>query len=191
MKSSRALALFLAAALLAPAAGVSAPPAAPVTGFRADLLGNFDHAAEELTSLADTVPAEKYSWRPAEGVRSVSEVYMHVALSSFYLCGLTGAKMPEGISRDMEKQVTDKAKVTDFLKKSVAFVRTTVENTSDADLDAKVKFRGQDLTKRAVLLIVLGHTHEHLGQSIAYARSNGVTPPWSASEGEPAKKTGK
>jgi len=189
MKSSRALVLLLAAAF-APA-GVRAQSAAPASGFRSDLLANFDHAAQELTSLADAVPAEKYSWRPAEGVRSVSEVYMHVALSNFFLASLAGAKMPEGIDRGMEKQVTDKAKVTDFLKKSVAFVRTTVENTSDADLDAKVKVRGQDMTKRAVLLLVMGHTHEHLGQSIAYARTNGVTPPWSASEGEPAKKTGK
>jgi len=193
MKSVRALAILIAAAWLGSIAAAKADQnaAAPASGFKADSIGNIDYASKELVSLAEAMPAEKYSWRPAPGVRSVSEVYMHVALSNFFLASLAGAKMPEGIDRGMEKQVTDKAKVTDFLKKSVAFVRTTVENTSDADLDAKVKVRGQDMTKRAVLLLVMGHTHEHLGQSIAYARTNGVTPPWSASEGEPAKKTGK
>ena len=190
MKSVRALALLLAVASLGSAAAAKAQNAPP-SGFKGDAIGNIDYASKELVSLAEAMPAEKYSWRPAPGVRSVSEVYMHVALANYYLTSFTGVKMPEGIDREMETKVTDKAKVVEALKKSIDHLRTAITNTPDADLDQKVKAFGRDLSKRGVFLIALGHLHEHLGQSIAYARSNGVTPPWSASEGEPAKKTGK
>jgi uncharacterized damage-inducible protein DinB len=148
-----------------------------------------DYAANELTKLAEAVPAEKYSWRPAPGVRSISEVYMHVALADYYLCSFLGAKAPEGISREMETKVTDKAQVIAELKKGIAYARSVIENTPDSDLDATVKFFGRDLSKRAMILVLMGHLHEHLGQSIAYARTNGVVPPWSE-EAQPAKKTG-
>jgi len=188
MKTSRVLAsvLIAAAAVVAP---LRAADAAAVTGFRADVIGNMDYAANELTKLADAVPAEKYSWRPAPGVRSISEVYMHVALADYYLCSFLGAKAPEGISREMEKSVTDKAQVIAELKKGIAYARSVIEKTPDSDLDTMVKFFGRDLSKRAMILVLMGHLHEHLGQSIAYARTNGVVPPWSE-ESAPAKKTG-
>jgi uncharacterized damage-inducible protein DinB len=193
MKSVRALSIVIAAAWLGAGTAAKADQnaAAPASGFKADAIGNIDYASKELVSLAEAMPAEKYSWRPAPGVRSVSEVYMHVALANYYLPSFTGAKVPEGIDREMETKVTDKAKVVETLKKSIDSLRTAISNTPDAELDTKVKAFGRDLSKRAIFLIALGHIHEHLGQSIAYARSNGVTPPWSASEGEPAKKTGK
>jgi uncharacterized damage-inducible protein DinB len=193
MKSVRALAILIAAAWLGSIAAAKADQnaAAPASGFKADSIGNIDYASKELVSLAEAMPAEKYSWRPAPGVRSVSEVYMHVAIANYYLPSFAGTKVPEGIDREMETKVTDKAKVVDALKKSIDHLRTAISNTPDAELDTKVKAFGRDLSKRAIFLIALGHIHEHLGQSIAYARSNGVTPPWSASEGEPAKKTGK
>jgi uncharacterized damage-inducible protein DinB len=190
MKPVRVLSL-LVAAILGAGATMSGQQTAALSGFRADVLGNIDYAAKELISLAEAVPAEKYAWRPAPGVRSVSEVYMHVVLANYYIPSLIGVKLPEGIDRDMETKVTDKAKVVEALKKSIAHLHTAIEGTPDADLDTKVKLFGRDMSKRAVYILVAGHVHEHLGQSIAYARSNGITPPWSASEGEPAKKTGK
>jgi len=142
--------------------------------------------------LANAVPAEKYGWRPAPGVRSVSEVYMHVVGANYGLPALVGGKMPDGFSRDMEKTVTDKAKVIEWLKKSIDNARAAGTGMSSADLDKKIKvpFLGnQELTQRRILMIVETHMHEHLGQSIAYARSIGVTPPWSeAGEQPPAKK---
>jgi len=186
----RALAIGLVSAAVAVAAvRMRADQAAAATGFRADVIGNMDYAADELTKLAEAVPAEKYSWRPAPGVRSISEVYMHVALSDYYLCTFLGAKTPEGISREMEKSVTDKAQVIAELKKGIAYARSVIEKTPDSDLDSMVKFFGRDLSKRAMILVLMGHLHEHLGQSIAYARTNGVVPPWSE-QTPPAKKTG-
>ena len=86
----------------------------------------------------------------------------------------------DGVTRDSEKTVTDKAKIVDLLQKSIANARAAGMGVSEADLDKKVKtFGGREMTERQVLLLILTHMHEHLGQSIAYARTNGITPPWS------------
>jgi uncharacterized damage-inducible protein DinB len=99
-----------------------------------------------------------------------------------------GVKIPAGIDHEMEKSVTDKAKVIDTLKKSFEHVKSAVASMSDADLDKKVKiFGGREMTQRALFVVILNHMHEHLGQSIAYARMNGVAPPWSEGA-EPAPK---
>jgi uncharacterized damage-inducible protein DinB len=164
-----------------------AEPAAP-TGFRAEFIAEVDSVGKKLLSLAGAMPQEKYSWRPAAGVRSVSEVYVHVAGADYLIPSFMGVKVPEGISRDMEKTVTEKAKVIETLKASLEHLKSVAANMSDADLDKKVKVFGSERTERAVMILILNHMHEHLGQSIAYARTNGVTPPWSESEA-PAKKS--
>ncbi|HEY3202324.1 MAG TPA: DinB family protein [Thermoanaerobaculia bacterium] len=169
----------------------AAPALAPAPGFRADALAQLDDVGKKIVDLAQAVPAEKYGWRPAEGVRSVSEVYMHIAGANYFLPSFMGGKLPEGFSRDSEKKVTEKAQVVDWLKKSLDNVRTVVSNTPDADLDKKVKvFGGREMTERGLIMVMGNHLHEHLGQSIAYARMNGIRPPWSegASEPPPAKK---
>ena len=165
--------------------------AAAPTGFRAEFIAEVDSVGKKLTDLANAIPQEKYSWRPAPGIRSVSEVYVHVAGGNFYLPSFMGVKIPEGITREMEKTVTEKAKVIDTMKKSFEHVKSVATNMADADLDKKVKiFGGHEVTERALLVIMLNHMHEHLGQSIAYARTNGVAPPWSeGGEPAPAKKS--
>lgn len=171
--------------------GMAAPAARgadPASGFRGEYIAEVDSVGKKLLDLANAMPADKFAWRPAAGVRSVGEVYVHVAGGNYMIPSFMGVKPPEGISRDMEKTVTEKAKVTDLLKKSIENVKTMAAGMSDADLEKKVKaFGGREMTERQLMLIILNHMHEHLGQSIAYARSNGVTPPWSEA-GEPAPK---
>jgi uncharacterized damage-inducible protein DinB len=177
---------FIALALASSAAlGQATAPAAPSTpsGLRADVIWQLTDVEKKLAALAEAMPQEKYGWRPGPGVRSVSEVYMHVAGGNYFLPTFLGAKMPEGITRDMEKTVTEKAKVIEALKKSFDHARKAVEGTPDSDLDKKVKFFGQEPSERMMLIVLVSHGHEHLGQSIAYARTNGVAPPWS--EGPP------
>ena len=167
-----------------------APAAPPASGFRAEFLRQLDDVENKIVSLAEAVPQEKYGWRPGEGVRSVSEVYMHIVGGNFFLLRFAGVQPPSSVlretenvvvvARNMEKTVTDKAQVVDWLKKSFAHVRQAVINTPDSDLDKPVKLFGQDATVREVFFLVANHMHEHLGQSIAYARSNGVVPPWTA-----------
>lgn len=147
-------------------------------GVKADLLANFDDTQKKIVSLAEAVPEEKYSWRPAEGVRSISEVYMHIAGANYMIPAGLGVKPPAGIGRDMEKSVTEKAKVVEELKKSFAHTRSVLADLDD--LSKPTKLFGRDNTYGGVALLIVTHLHEHLGQSIAYARSNKVTPPWSA-----------
>jgi len=181
--------VFVAMAALAAAALADAPA---LTGWRADCISDIDFVGKRIVDLAEKMPADKYGWRPAPGVRSVSEVYMHIVGANYMLPSLVGAKMPDGLDRNSEATVKDKAKVVEWLKKSIENAKATVAGMSDADLDKMVKvpfLGGRELSQRRVLMIVETHLHEHLGQSIAYARMNGVTPPWSEDQPAPAKKS--
>ncbi len=152
---------------------------APPSGFRAEYIAEVEDVGKKLVDLAQAMPADKYSWRPAPGVRSAGEVYVHVVNGNSNGAGLLGVPRLEGVSRDSEKSLTDKARIVDLLRKSIENVKTAAASLTDADLNRRVKAYGREMTQRQVLLHVLNHMHEHLGQSIAYARSNGVTPPWS------------
>jgi uncharacterized damage-inducible protein DinB len=155
---------------------------APTKGFRADFLAQQDGVEKELLGLAEATPAEKFSWRPAEGVRSISEVYMHLAGANYLLMSFAGVKPPAGSSASetsMEKTVTEKAAVIAELKKSFAHLRTAVISIPDADLEKPVTYFGRKGTIGSLILVTANHEHEHLGQSIAYARMNGIVPPWS------------
>lgn len=171
MVSMFALALLLTAGALA--AGEAAAP----TGFRADLLAALDDAAGKVVELAEAVPADKYGWRPAAGVRSMGEVFGHITGGNYYLLSFAGIKA-EG-SKDFEKE-TDKAKAVADLKASYDFVRKAIHDMPDADLDKRVKLPWAEMSQRALLIVVEGHSQEHLGQAIAYARMNNITPPWTA-----------
>lgn len=168
-----------------PARPQAAPPASgiPATGFRADYFVELDSVGKKIRELAEAVPADKYGWRPAAGVRSISEVFMHIVGGNYYLPSFLGAKWPEGIGRDSEKTVKDKARVLEMLKQSLENAKEAGRMVSDANLDRKVKvFQGREMTQRQVLMVLLNHLHEHLGQAIAYARMNGIVPPWSRAE---------
>ena len=183
---ARAMALLVLALAFASSAAVgqaTTPAPSGLSGLRADVIWQLTDVEKKLVALAEAMPQEKYGWRPGAGVRSVSEVYMHIAGGNYFLPTFLGAKMPEGITRDMEKTVTEKAKVIEAMKKSFDHARKAVEATPDSDLDKKVKFFGQEPSERMMLVVLVSHGHEHLGQSIAYARMNGIVPPWS--EGPP------
>jgi uncharacterized damage-inducible protein DinB len=155
----------------------SAAPAIPRTGVRAELLHDLDDMQKKILSLAMAVPAEKYSWRPARGVRSVSEVYMHIAGGNYTLVSFVGDR-PMMDTRSFER-VTEKSRVLEELRRSFDYLRDAIGSTTDADLDKPIRMFGNDSTERAAFMMALNHLHEHLGQSVAYARMNGVVPPWS------------
>ncbi len=171
--------------------GLFADPAqtASVTGFKADFLQALDEIQQKVTQLAEATPADKYSWRPAEGVRSVGEVYMHIAGGNYFILKLAGVQPPAGLGdENMTRDAGDKSKCIESLKGSLDFVRQEIMKTADADLDRKVKLPWAETTVRGVYLLLSNHMSEHLGQSIAYARMNGVVPPWTAAEQAAAKK---
>lgn len=180
-----AVALSLACVLASPAAAQETmekkeamkPATADV---RAEILRQIEDAEKKLVALAEATPAEKFAWRPAEGVRTTGEVLAHVAGANYFLPTFWGAKLPEGVNpRGFEKSGSDKAKTIDTLKKSYDHLRQAAQALSPADLDRSVKLFGRDAVVREVLMVLASHSHEHLGQSIAYARMNKITPPWS------------
>ena len=157
----------------------TAAAASPAPSFRADFLKEMDNLEKKLVSLAEAMPQEKYSWRPMEGVRSVSEVYMHMAASNFNFPQFLGIKPPAGAVPEMEK-ITDKAKAVELLKLSLAHVRQAATNTPDAEWDKTVTYSGRNIVVREAFFRQALGMREHLGQSVAYARMNRVVPPWTA-----------
>ena len=141
-------------------------------------LPEFNHSSRQILQLANATPAEKFAWRPGPGVRSVSEVYMHVAIANFFLLQQAGVKLanPPKITQETEKLVTAKADVIRWLSESFEAVRKAYPPAEPAKA---VKFFGADTNSENLYLRLLVHNHEHMGQSIAYARTNGIVPPWS------------
>ena len=140
--------------------------------------GEWSHVSRQLIALAEATPPQKFSWRPAPGVRSIGEVYMHIAIANFYLLGVTGAKEPD-VPVSMEKTVTQKADVVDWLKRSLDAVATARAHLKPGDLQRKVSIDGKTVTVDGMYLRIIVHDNEHMGQLIAYARINGIVPPWS------------
>jgi uncharacterized damage-inducible protein DinB len=157
----------------------------PLEGLWQGYDGEWVHVSRQLVALAEAIPAEKFAWRPAPGVRSTSEVFMHVAGANFGLLSITGIKMPaDWKSADMEKTVTAKAEVINWLKRSLDAVKTAHAGIKPADLQRKVKVEKRDATVDGMYLRIIVHANEHMGQLVAYARMNGIVPPWSEGGGK-------
>ncbi len=173
------------ALVLVGTAALTATAAAPAraAGFKTDLLDDMKDVSQQILELAQAVPAEKYAWRPAPGVRSIAEAYLHIAAGNYEILAYAGHPAP-GAPADFGKFETstgDKAEIIAAIKRSFADTRAVVEKVPDAALDKPSK-PGSRYTLRRSLLELATHAHEHLGQQIAYARMNGVVPPWTARE---------
>ncbi len=161
------------------AAATQAPAAAPAARARAEFLDGLAYYEQRYTRLAEAIPAEKYSWRPGEGVRSIGEVYAHITAANYGVAHAFGMQAPAGLDfKAIQAAAADKAKITQLLKDSFAHLRQAILPISDADMDKPQKMFGRQTTVRGAFMMIIGHFGEHLGQSIAYARMNGITPPW-------------
>jgi uncharacterized damage-inducible protein DinB len=146
--------------------------------------GEWGHVSRQLIALAEAIPADKYSWRPAPGVRSVSEVLVHIAQANFYLLSVTGPPMPSDMESDhLEKTLTSKPIIIADLKRSLEAVKQARARLKSGDLERKVTIEGKTVPVEGMYLRILVHDNEHMGQLVAYARVNGIVPPWS----KPAK----
>jgi uncharacterized damage-inducible protein DinB len=152
---------------------------APPEGLWQGCDGEWRHVSGQLLALAEAMPEEKFAWRPVPGVRSTSEVFMHLALANFYLLSVTGPKMPADMKEGLEKSVTAKADVISWLKRSLDAVKSAHLAVTPKDLERKVHIVDRDATVDGMYLRIIVHANEHMGQLIAYARMTGVVPPWS------------
>jgi uncharacterized damage-inducible protein DinB len=143
--------------------------------------GSLTFVSGQVMMLAQAIPADKYSWAPQAGVRSVAEVCAHIISANYFFASKLGAKIPEGVKMEtLEKDMKTKEVITAELKRSYETIIGAIKNTKDAALPAKIEFPFPgEYTGMSAILIALGHTNEHLGQLIAYSRMNGITPPWS------------
>ncbi len=162
-----------------PAEKPPTPVTSPTSGARFEFLDEVSYYEQRFTRLADAIPAEKYSWRPSEGVRSIGEVYMHVVNANYGFAKMLGTPHPAGVDpKALMAASTDKAKVVQALKDSFAQIRTAILAIKDSELDKEIKSPRGPTTIRGSFFLISGHYGEHLGQSVAYARSIGIVPPW-------------
>jgi len=184
------------------ASSMSAAQGQNAGGLKTEYLDDFAETCKHLDQLSKAMPANKYSWRPGPGVRSVSEVYVHIANGNFLLLSLTGVKLPTeyfpNLTTDakgrpdtqaafkrmgeLEKTVAEKDAVTRMLKSSLDEVRNRFSQLTPAELDRPADFFGEKTTVRRIYLRIFAHVNEHYGQSVAYARVNGIVPPWSQTQ---------
>lgn len=176
MKKAFLLLVFLSLCIRPAPAQNQKPPEGIWEGYDGEWL----HVSQQLVALAEATPEEKFSWRPAPGVRSTSEVYMHIAMANFYLLSVTGPKMPADLKEDAEKSVTSKAEVINWLKRSLEAVKQAHRSETAKDLQRKVHIADRDATVDGMYLRIIVHANEHMGQLVAYARMTGVVPPWSS-----------
>jgi uncharacterized damage-inducible protein DinB len=159
----------LAVALMAPLAQAQSVGVQPAFAKDAGTL------SDKFTGLARVMQG-KYDWKPGQGVRSVGDVFNLIVTENRMLAGVLSGTPSTGAK---PAPITDPEKMQEALKASYIDLQKAITGLSDSDLQAPVKLFGRDMTKQGALMLIIEDQHEHLGQSIAYARSNGVVPPWS------------
>jgi uncharacterized damage-inducible protein DinB len=149
--------------------------------FQKESAGSLGFVSGHVMQLAQAIPADKFAYTPQSGVRSVAEVCAHIISANYFFASKLGAKIPADVKMEtLEKDLKTKDAVTAELTRSYELMINAIKNTNDAALANKVEFPFPgEFTSMSAILIALGHSNEHLGQLIAYARMNGITPPWS------------
>jgi uncharacterized damage-inducible protein DinB len=171
------------ALLLCSPAGAQSPQ-----GLIGDLARDIDQVQKKIMGLANAMPEGTYSWRPGKGVRSTSEVLMHVAADNYFMPAAIGLKVPaetgiNGKDYDtavaFEKKTMTRDQIIAEVEKSFAVLKSSLSGFPEEKLGTEIEMFGQKMTNRGLWVSTVTHLHEHLGQLIAYARSNNITPPWS------------
>lgn len=153
------------------------------SGIKGEILMWIDDAQDKLIQLAEAMPESAYAWSPDKGVRTVGEVFLHVSAANFGVPSFIGVPAPAGFNFGThEASMTKKADIIKSLKDSFAHMEGALKAMSDEDMNKPAEFFGMKTTKRGAFLLLLSHSHEHLGQEIAYARSTNVVPPWTVKQ---------
>ncbi|MFY9531102.1 MAG: DinB family protein [Candidatus Acidiferrales bacterium] len=152
-------------------------------------LQDLENLHKKFVSLAEAIPPGKYNWRPSEGARSFAEVFLHVSGERYQILNLMGTPLPSGFDgKTFEKSTTDKAQIIDQLNRSWDYAKAAINGMTNADFAKPLPKLGPDANAGDVVYILVADAHEHLGQSIAYARVNGVVPPWTVAAQKAAEK---
>jgi len=175
------------AALFAPAwAAAQDLPA----GVRGEMIRSMLDAGGKIQELADAIPDKKYTYKPGKDVRSTGQVLLHVVQGNYMYAKFSGAPPPMSTDEltKLDSQTMEPARIRQMLKDSYDWAARAIRDVPDSELDTQVDYFGVKITKRAMMLVLMSHSHEHLGQLIAYARANNIVPPWTAREQAALKK---
>jgi uncharacterized damage-inducible protein DinB len=165
--------------MYARAADNSPDRTAPSYDLKAQALLDLQALNKKCVDLAQALPTDKLTWRPSPGTRSFAEVFLHVAGERYGILSMMGAQPPAGFkAREFEKSTTEKDRIVHDLNQSWDFANKTISSMSNADFAKLVPKLGPQANQGDVVYILVADAHEHLGQLIAYARQNGVVPPW-------------
>jgi uncharacterized damage-inducible protein DinB len=160
-------------------AAASVDHTAPSYDMKGQSLADLQAAQKKFVDLANAIPANKLTWRPSADSRSFAEVFLHVSGERYGILGLMGATPPAGFDRKtFEKSTTDRARIVDELNKSWEFAQKTINGMTNADFAKLLPKLGPQANAGDVVYILVADAHEHLGQLVAYARVNGIVPPW-------------
>jgi uncharacterized damage-inducible protein DinB len=185
----RVFLLMVAALAVLTAGGVAsaqnadnaADKTAPSYDMKAQSLADLQVVQNKMVALVNAIPADKMTWRPSEDSRSFAEVFLHVAGERYQILGLGGAVAPADFNgKTYEKSTTDRTQIVAELNKTWDFAQKTINGMSNADFAKLLPKLGPQANSGDVVYILVADAHEHLGQVVAYARVNGVVPPWTA-----------
>jgi uncharacterized damage-inducible protein DinB len=155
----------------------------PSYDMKAQSLLDLERVQKKFVDLANAVPADKLTWRPSADSRSFAEVFLHVAGERYGILGMMGATAPADFNgKTFEKSTTDRAKIVAELNRSWEFTQKAINGMSNADFAKLLPKLGPQANAGDVVYILVGDAHEHLGQVVAYARENGILPPWTVEE---------
>jgi uncharacterized damage-inducible protein DinB len=175
-------------ALLLPATALGADAPA---GIRGEILANMMDAGSKVQELATAVPDGKYNWKPSKDVRSMGQVFLHIVTANYMFPAMMGGPQPPMSMEELQKldsQTMEPAKVRQMIKDSYAWASKAIAEMPDDQLENEMDLFGHKMTRRSGMMVLASHSHEHLGQLIAYVRSNNITPPWTAREQAEQKK---
>jgi uncharacterized damage-inducible protein DinB len=154
---------------------------APSYDMKAQSLADLQGVQKKFVELANALPADKLTWRPSADSLSFAEVFLHVAGERYGILGLMGATPPAGFDgKTFEKSTTDRARLVEELNQSWEFSQKAINDMNNGDFAKLLPKLGPQANAGDVVYILVGDAHEHLGQLVAYARENGIVPPWTA-----------
>jgi uncharacterized damage-inducible protein DinB len=152
---------------------------APSYDMKAQAMLDLDLQNKKIISLVEVLPQDKFTWRPSPDARSFAEVILHVSGERYSILALGGAKPPASFdAKTYEKSTTDKAKILAELKASGDFTQATIGAMTNAEFAKLLPDLGPQANAGDVVYILVADCHEHMGQLVAYARENGIVPPW-------------
>lgn len=157
------------------------------TNIIAEFRGQAEFQKSRFLSMAEALSDEVYAYRPVDEVRSSGEVLLHVAFGNYILLSIGQLGLPEGMTFEFEPkkwdtQTTSKEEIIKIVEKSYDDLLFALENIKEYEFNEEIETFIGTRTKRGFALALLAHNQEHLGQLIAYARINGIVPPWSQGE---------